>query len=321
MVDLLRALFGNLLPQPVDAYIEQQVVHAIELIDPRLKSFSNYPRAYRPAITTATAYAKKLAGALPKSLEVSPSHFAQDPLLHTLFISTESIYSTVRDSQEIKLYCQENSNPKGGELYALMGMRRKEKTVFGREMSGDVIQQDVQQKLVYFEEHTLTLPTMDQGDFMAKLEQHFFDSLIKSLSEQIARNVMQRHELETERDIMASRLRSADISGEDLEEKLQAIRRQLKRLDKEYSLSNYSVLVNKFMDERQQYLRLEQREMAIDMRGVMRESTGRLAGRFVFHDLIGRDRRRWSLYPVRLPVAEFYDAMHCSGDRKRWIKI
>ncbi len=321
MFTLLRTLLGRLSSPPLDPRIESLVARAVEQIDPRLKSFSNYPCAYRPAIIMAMQYAKQLAASLPEPIDLSPSRFAQQPLLHALFTSTEGIYCTVRESQEIKNYCREHGKPAGGELFALMGMRRREKTVFGRELSGDMVQPDVQQTMIYFEAHTLMLPTTNRDEFRSRLETHLFDSLIKSLRDQIAQAVAQRHELEVERDIIAAHRHSAGGREGGVEEKLQAIRRQLKTLDEEYSLGNYSALMNQFFDEREQYLRLEQKELPIDMRGVMRDSKGRLAGRFVFYDLVGRDRRRWTLCPVRLPVEELQQAMHCGSEKERWMEF
>ena len=320
-MDLLRAFIARLTPQPLDPQVEQLLARAIEQVDPRLKAFGNYPRAYRPAISSANHYAKKLAASLPPSIVLSPARFAQEPLLHALFSDVAAIYQAVRDSSEIKQYCAEHGRPQSGELFALMGMRRHEKSVIGREMSGDEIQQDVQQTMVYFDSHTLTLPSTSPESFMQRLETNMFDSLIHSFAEKIARALGQKSELETERDILVARQRSAHSSDGEEQVKLQAIRRQLEKLTDEYTLKNYSLLLNQFMDERQHYLRLEQRELPIDMRGVLRESSDRLAGRFTFYDLIGRDRRRWTLCPVRLPVDELYESMHCGGTQERWLEI
>lgn len=321
MRDLLRTLLRRLLPQPLDPHIEQRVRRAIEQIDPRLKAFGNYPGAYRPAISAASNYATKLANALPSGIDLSPHRFAQEPLLHALFTDVQAIYQTVRDSREIKQYCHEHGKPQGGELFALMGMRRHEKSVIGRTLSGDEIQQDVQQTMVYFDDHTLTLPSTSHESFMQRLEENMFDSLIHSFAEQITQRLAQKSELETERDILVAHQRSTHRFDRHEQEKLRAIRRQLERLLNDYALSNYGGLLNQFMDERQDYLRLEQLEIPIDMRGVMRESTERLAGHFVFHDLVGRDRRRWTLCPVRLPVEELQQALHCDSVNERWMEF
>ncbi len=321
MLELLRAVVTRLTPQPLDPRIERLLRRAVEQIDPRLQSFGNYPHAYRSAITGAAEYAAKLARTLPPSLDLSPQQYAREPLLHALFSDVEAIYSAVRDSSEIKHYCREHGKPQGGELFALMGMRRHEKTVFGREMNGDVVQQDVQQTMVYFDAHILTLPSPDYGQFMQQLELHLFDSLIRSFQQQMQQAQELRHELEAERDLLAARQRCGHSLATEEREKLEAIRHQLGILADNHALTNYSRLLGEFMEQRQHYLRLEREDIPIDMRGVRRESRERLAGTFVFYDLIGRDRRRWTLYPVRLPVDELADAMHCSETPERWLKI
>ena len=204
-----------------------------------------------------------------------------------------------------------------------MGMRRHEKTVLGREMQGDQIQPDVKQTVVYFEGHTLTLPVVDRDAFAEQLKQHLFDSLLQSFRSRLTDTINQKRDLEGERDILAARQRSHSnpLNGGE-EARLDSLRRELARLEEEYALSNYPSLLAQFIENRQQHLRLEQNEMPIDMRGVMRESSERLGGHFTFHDLIGRDRRRWTLCPVRLPVDELYDVMHCSGTGKeRWMEL
>jgi hypothetical protein len=321
MLDHLREFIRHLSPQPLDPHVEQLVTRAIEQVDPRLKSFNNYPRAYIPAITAVSRYVKELAATLPECIDLSPSFYAQQPLLHALFSDVGGIYNTVRESHEIKAYCREQGKPEGGELFALMGMRRHQKTVFGRQINGESVQQDVQQTMVYFDAHTLSLPAESREQFGERLEAHLFNSLIKSLSEYIAEGIGRRHDLEIERDILASRLRGAPSEKVELEAQLAQLREQLEPLSYEFELSRYGKLFDAFMAEPQQHLRLEQCEMPIDMRGVMRESTDRLAGRFIFYDLVGRDRRRWTLCPVRLSVDELQQAMHCGSDRERWMEF
>jgi hypothetical protein len=321
MLNLLRALFGRPSTYSRDPRIVSLVARAVEQIDPRLKSFGNYPRAYLPAITAASRYVSELVAALPDCIELRPSGYAQVPQLHALFSDVEAIYNTVRESKEIKAYCREQGKPQGGELFALMGMRRHQKTGFGPQLSGEDLLHDVQQSIVYFDTHTLTLPSVNSDEFKEKIERHLFDSLIKSLSEHIATGVRQRQELETERDMLASHLRSHPQRSEEMEGKLLQLRAQIDRLNSEYVLSNYYRSFETVMAMPQQYLSLEQCEMPIDMRGVMRESEERLAGNFVFYDLVGRDRRRWTLCPVRLPVEELGDAMHCGSEKERWMEM
>ncbi len=321
MLTLLHDIISRLKPEPVDPAIKSLVERAVERIDPRLKSFSNYPKVYIPAVSAASNYAKQLVAQLPGCIVLSPGGYAQDPLLHALFTDVGSIHSSVHESSAISEYAQQQALPLEGEVFALMGMRRQEKTVFGAQLKGDVLQNDVRQTLVSFYSHTLILPCADEAEFRRKLEQHFFDSLINSFSEVIAVGITKLRALEAERDVLASRLRGHPPHSEAMEAELESVRRQLDEANDDYGLKHYHLIFEAFMDVATQYLRLEQVEMPIDMRGVMRESDERLAGKFVMHDLIGRDRRNWTLWPVRLPLQELREDMVRASEKERWMVI
>jgi hypothetical protein len=321
MLKLLQAIIKRFSRQPPDPHIERRLAWAIEQIDPRLKSFGNYPAAYLPAITAASDYAAELAASLPECLDLSLGRYTQEPLLHALFSNVESISRCVRESREIVEYWQQQGGQEGVELFALMGMRRHQKTVFGQEINGDNVQQDVQQTLVYFDDHTLSLPSVSREELRARIETDLFESLILSLRDYIAAGVRRRQELETERDILASRLRSHPTGQETLAAQLQQVQQQLQPLSREWILANYHQHFAEFMRQPHQHLRLERCDILIDMRGVMRDSEERLAGNFIFYDLVGRDRRVWTLCPLRLPLAELQPALQDGCNKERWMEI
>jgi TfoX/Sxy family transcriptional regulator of competence genes len=321
MLNLLRTLLERYTPQPPDPLLEQRLAWAIEQIDPRLKSFGNYPHAYLPAITAASRYAARLAAALPDCLDLRPDHYAQEPQLHALFGDVAAITSSMRESSAITAYCAEQGVPPGGELFALMGMRRHEKSVFGTVVDGDTLLQGVQQTLVYFDSHTLTLPAASREELQARIETDLFQSLIYSLRAVIAEGARQKQKLETEREILTSRLRRHTAEREALAAQLQQVQQQLEPLSREWALASYPEHFNRFMQQPEHHLRLEECDMPIDMRGVLRESKGRLAGHFTFYDLHGRDRRIWTLCPVRLHVASLQQAMGGRSDKERWMAI
>jgi hypothetical protein len=179
----------------------------------------------------------------------------------------------------------------------------------------------VQQTLVYFDDHTLSLPSVSREELRARIETDLFESLILSLRDYIAAGVRRRQELETERDILASRLRSHPTGQETLAAQLQQVQQQLQPLSREWILANYHQHFAEFMRQPHQHLRLERCDILIDMRGVMRDSEERLAGNFIFYDLVGRDRRVWTLCPLRLPLAELQPALQDGCNKERWMEI
>lgn len=318
MPSLLQDLLGRVLPKPPDTYVEQMVLRAVVAIDPRLKSFGNYPRAYRASISTAIEYARQLAESLPECIELDPAHYADEPLLHALFSDVGIIRTIVRDSEEIQEYCRKYGEPERGEVFSLMGMCRQEKTVFGREMDGDVIKQDVRQTLISFESHTLYTPTADKAEFREKLVEYFFDYFIGIFAKQMKLQQAKKKELEMERDTLIAQSRMhASQAGKNYEEKLAETRKQLEELSKSCVLTNYAKWLKEYIENLEQEIYLEEKTIPIDMRGVMRESNDRLSGRFVFHDLKSSDSRIWSLCPVKLPVAAFKLEMKCDRENSQ----
>lgn len=320
MLKAFRQWLGRLRPAPPGPTLTARIQRAIEHIEPRLKFFSSYPRAYQHSIQLACQHSAALGTSLPPVLTLSPEAFAQEPLVHALFNNTEAMHNMIGDSRDIRDYCRQYGRPPEGHLYALMGVRRREKEVIGTVLNGDNLQHEEQHTLVYFESHTLSLPCTSEKELTELIEQHLFDSLINSLQDHITGINAERQQLQTERDSLVARLR-AQQAPLNAEQKLQHLRERLAELDAHYDLNHYHKLFDEFMAQAPQHLRLELNEIPIDMRGVKRNSDDRLAGRFTFHELVGRDRRRWTLIPVCLPVAKFQDAMQCGSGTERWMEI
>jgi hypothetical protein len=130
---------------------------AVTAVEPLLKQISSYPHSYRKPVAFALQYARSLAASLPGPVLVSRETYAKDAFVHALFPAMDTVSETLCSSMAIQDY--RHNFPASNEIYALMGMRRNEKTVVGMEMSGQTIQRDVVQKAVYFTSHTLESPS------------------------------------------------------------------------------------------------------------------------------------------------------------------
>src|SRR3989338_10155486 len=147
-------------------------------VEPLLKQTNGYPEIYRKPVATALEYARNLAASIPGPVEINRESYASNPFIHSLFPSIDYIQDAFLASRALQDHYHEYSPT--DKLYALMGMRRFEKTVVGMELSGQTIQRDVVQKVVYFTSHTLEdlAPSENQSSDQAAWS--FFDSLVRS---------------------------------------------------------------------------------------------------------------------------------------------
>ena len=143
-MEMFRRLFG--LGQKDTPELLPAIERAVSRVDLLLKQTGKYPEAYREPVMTALEYARNLAFSVPGPVAVNLDAYAKDPYVHAIFPSMDLVSEAFRTSLAVQDYLREH--PSTDEVYALMGMRRREKTMMGMELSGEVIQRDVPQHVV-----------------------------------------------------------------------------------------------------------------------------------------------------------------------------
>ena len=276
----------------------QAVDRAILAIEPYLKQLHEYPDGYRKPVMTALEYAHQLALRVPGPIVVNPDTFAKDTYVHAIFPSADLIAEAFRSSRTVQEYLKKT--PKPVEVYALMGMRRVEKGVMGMELSGQVLRRDVPQRVVYFTGHTLENPASTETRARAQMAWRFFDSLVDKVAKRVAARKQTMQLLLQDKDALVARLHEADDESRvmmqaELAKMLERIQDMNSTLDLRSYLDDFEAVLS----NPEKYLRLNQSTMVLDDMGVRRDSETAKQGKpIVFNDLIGFDRRDWTVTMV-----------------------
>jgi hypothetical protein len=184
--------------------------------------------------------------------------------------------------------------PDASGVYALMGMRRREQKLFGMEMQGDTLKRDVPQEVVYFADHTLADPAPSEAEARERMAWGFFDSLMAHVTRRVAARQEERTALEQEKDELLARMRGApDALREELEPRWRDLLARLQALHQELDLRQYGEDFDAVLLCPERHLYLEETAMVLDDMGIRRGENG--GDRVEFCDLIGRDRRRWTV--------------------------
>ncbi|RTL49929.1 MAG: hypothetical protein EKK46_13945, partial [Rhodocyclaceae bacterium] len=163
---------------PVDAAIVHSIEHAVEIVDPVLKVVGGLEKSLGPAVSHALSYCAGLVGELPTPLAVSHRNFASDPLVHAMFASAADIDLMLGRSSAMQAFLADGGNAFSTACYALLGMRRNQKTVLGMALHGDVLQADAPRKLLYFSDHTLHELSQSEEETRLRLQFSAFDGLV-----------------------------------------------------------------------------------------------------------------------------------------------
>jgi len=317
-------LFGRLLGGArtvITPDLAQAIERAVDLVEPRLKQAGGYPERYAGPVAHALAYARQLAAAVPGPVPISREAYASDPLVHALFASAEDVRTALCASQAMHEFRRDH--PEAGEVYALICMRRRAKALLGIEMDGEVLRRDVPQEAVFFTDHTLADPGRTEAEARERMALGMLDSLVVHVAWRVESRQREKAELEQARDELLARLRGAEPDRRrEWEEKLSENLAQLGVVAASLDLRRYADDFDAVLLEPERHVYLDRASMVLDGMGVLREPDAAGSREIIFCDLIGRDRRRWTVA-----------MMHCDrlmdeatmGDRlasaQRWLGL
>lgn len=271
------------------------VERAVNRVEPRLKQTGGYPKIFHKSIANALEYSRSLVAAIPGPIEINRAAYVQNHFVRALFPAVDLIQEGLSSSEAMRDFHRQN--PAAHDVYALMGMRRWEKSTLGMELLGQVLRRDVLQSAVYFTSHTLENPSTTLEEMLEKTFWSFFDRLIDLVAKRIAANKQVKSDLLREKDWLAARLHEAnDQTRPALAEEMAKLLSHTQEVVASLELRNYLQDFEAVLLNPEQHLRLEQTSMYLDDMGVRREPGADNTGApLEFNDLIGFDRRQWTV--------------------------
>lgn len=273
------------------------VERAVNRVEPRLKQLGSYPKAFRKPVARALEYSRSIASTIPGPVEINRAAYVQDHFVHSLFPSVDFIQEALCASQAMREF--HGQNPASREVYALMGMRRWEKNTLGMELLGQTLQRDVLQNVIYFTSHTVENPSASVEEARDKAAWSFFDKLTDLVTKRIEARKQEKADLLREKDWLSARFHEATAQTRPaVAEEMATLVRRTQEVVASLDLGNYVQDFEAVMLNPEQYLRLEKTAMFLDNMGIKREPGEGEPGEgepVEFNDLIGFDRRQWTV--------------------------
>ena len=293
---------------------------AAAAVDPLLKTVPGFERRLAPALRHALAYCETLVAKIPGPIDISPKTFASDPLVHAIFGSAADVCTNLCMSCELREYLLGSRVAEGDAFYALLGMRRHEKSVMGMALMGEVVRSDVPQTVVYFADHTLTGVSPSFDEARGHLREAAIDGLLKGFAAELAERREARKQLHDEWEMARGRVRLREPGAGEV---LAGLTARLQAADASLAPERLADGLAAWLAAPERHLRLESASVTVDAMGIKVEPESGRAGvhTLEFPELVGRDRRRWLILLVRLPRAEMAEAMARHEDAHRYIVI
>jgi hypothetical protein len=145
--------------EDADAQLIAELTDAIvDTVEPRVRAHRHYRRELEGSVRTTLAWLRNIARMPLEPVLLERARWGDDPRLNSFFGAPDAITEFLGHSRELRAFFDDPANAGVQEAFALMGMRKEEKTVFGPRYEDGLLKQDVAQTAVNFTGHRLAAP-------------------------------------------------------------------------------------------------------------------------------------------------------------------
>jgi hypothetical protein len=289
MLKFFQALFENNTSAAVcpESLVETPIERAIDRTDPSIRAVSGYESKLKPVVLRAIEHVSAMVDKMPPLLVLTHANYESDNNLRTFFISSNDMLKILDNDRNLADF-RKNHDESLDCGYGLLLMDKQEKTIFGAELSGDIVIHDVPEVTVSFESHRFIDLCDNENDTHHKLKIRAYNHLLSLALQRITVVKAEHEQLGRYRKVLRAKLDfvrrygwQLDKNDEDLkdvsknEESLRQIEAQLSELggdDRMFDV-HLDILVDVLANPENHFW-AEQETLIVDHMGIKRPEAG-----------------------------------------------
>jgi len=326
-VNLFSAVAGLLKPAPPpDPKLAEALARVASRVDPVLRAAHHFDHRLSAPLAHTLGYCAGLVDALPGPITIDRQAFSGDPLVHALFATAGDIEEMLGRSQAVRDFLETPESWQEEHFHALLVARHREKQQLGMKRRGELIENDVPQRVLFFSDHTLIAPRSEPEDLREQLRGMALESLLRSFQTHLDALRHERDGLRADASVKRTHLGVLNgAPGRDIETRT----RHLDELDARLRQIAESLMPDPLLDalgdfllKPESALRLTPFSISVDRLGIIRDPADDASVQTLnFPEFMSRDQRLHLAMLVRISRAEAIEAVEAMRDRQRRFMI
>jgi hypothetical protein len=187
-----------------ETVLTEAVQRVLHLSAPMVCTARDCRRELCSPVANALAYIQQALDAIPGPLPLAPENWDHDPLLQALFIDAQEIKSLLAGNRRLRSFFAEQQAPRA---FALLTAAKKERTIFGTAVEGDIVRRDVAQTAVEFEDHRIIDPGASLSETRRALQDRILNALVNHVLERQLQLRAHKDELREQQRILCIKLK------------------------------------------------------------------------------------------------------------------
>lgn len=285
---VVSALFGS---AEVKDEAEQQLIAdmiemIVETVEPRVRLRAGYQQKLTGCVRATIAYLRSIGKTPLEPVLLTRANWNEDARLNAFFARAEDVPAVLGRSKELRSFFDDPANAEVEEAFALLGMRKEEKTIFAPSFEDGTLKQDVAQTAVSFSDHRLIAPSATEEQTRLEVGRRIIRRLAQVALARIIALDEKAVDLQQHKGYLGTRLRMLNLARDGMEgivddpatigEQIRAVERELKETVEGYieakaslaTLDGYIGQIDDVFSHPQAHVALTQTDVRINRMGI-----------------------------------------------------
>ena len=322
---VVSALFG---PAEVKDEAEQQLIAdmiemIVETVEPRVRLRAGYQQKLTGCVRATIAYLRSIGKTPLEPLLATRANWNEDARLNAFFARADDVPAVLGRSKELRSFFDDAANAEVEEAFALLGMKKEEKTIFAPSFEDGMLKQDVAQTAVSFSDHRLVAPSATEQQTRLEVGRRIIRRLAQVALARIIALDEKAVDLQQQKGYLGTRLRMLNLARDGMEgivddpatigEQIRATERELKETVAGYietkaslaTLDGYIGQIDDVFSHPDAHVALTQTDVRINRMGIkVDEATEDRHNALTLAELTVGDNLRGVVALVRCPRSE-----------------
>ena len=196
------------------AIVQAAIEGAVDGTDARIRLVVGYRKKLWRATEHCLKYIDELIEAIPPAVEFSSRTFGCDPQVSAFFVNAADLQAAFSHSSEMRDFLEGPENSGVTECCALVCMKKTERSVFGMQLVGNMLQKDVAQTTVNFSDYEINSPAATEAETRKGLKNCLFEGLVTSALERITSSRYWRKDLDRQKSLLQAKRRALETRAQ-----------------------------------------------------------------------------------------------------------
>ena len=285
---VVSALFGQ---ADVKDEAEQQLIGdmiemIVDTVEPRVRLRTGYQNKLKGCVRATIACLRSIGKTPLEPVLLTRANWNEDARLNAFFARADDVPAFIGRSKELRAFFDDPANEGVEEAFALLGMKKDEKTIFAPRFEDGMLKQEVAQTAVSFSEHRLVAPFATEQQTRLEVGRRIIRRLAQVALGRIIALDEKAVDLQQQKGYLSTRLRMLNLARDGMEgivddpatigEQIRAVERELKETVEGYieaksslaTLDGYIAQIDDVFSHPEQHVTLTQTDMRINRMGL-----------------------------------------------------